>query len=145
MNVIVGPWRRLSAEEPMFLNCGSGEDSWKSVGQQRDQACQTWIFIGRADAKDKAPILWPPDVKTWHWKRPWCWKGLTTGGEGDDRGWDDWMVSLTRVWANAGRWWRAGKPGMLQSMVSQRVGHDLVTEHHQQLNNCDDDLVVTCV
>ena len=44
MNVIVGPWRRRSAEEPMFLNCGSGEDSSKSVGQQRDQACLFFFF-----------------------------------------------------------------------------------------------------
>ena len=31
-----------------------------------------------------------------HWKRPWCWEGLGAGGEGDDRGWDGWMASLTR-------------------------------------------------
>ena len=40
-----------------------------------------------------------------HWKRPWCWEGLKAGGEGDYRGWDGWMVSLTQwtwVWANSG-------------------------------------------
>jgi len=26
----------------------------------------------------------------------WCWEGLGAGGEGDDRGWDGWMASLTR-------------------------------------------------
>ena len=31
-----------------------------------------------------------------HWKRPWCWEGLGAGGEGDDRGWDGWMVSPTQ-------------------------------------------------
>ena len=49
------------------------------------------------------------------WKRPWCWERLRAG-EGDDRGWGDWMAALTRwtlVWANSGRWWRTGKPGML--------------------------------
>ena len=54
-----------------------------------------------------------------HWKRPWCWERLRTGGEGDDRGWDGWMASLTRwtwVWASSGSWWWTGKPGMLQSM-----------------------------
>ena len=54
-----------------------------------------------------------------HWKRPWCWKRLRAGGKGDDRGWDCWIASLiqwTLVWANSGRWWRTGKPGMLQSM-----------------------------
>ena len=43
-----------------------------------------------------------------HWKRPWCWEGLGTGGEGDDRGWDGWMASQTRwtwVWVNSGSWW----------------------------------------
>ena len=59
-----------------------------------------------------------------HWKRPWCWERLKAGGEGDDRGWDGWMVSLTPwtwVWASPGSWWGTGKPGMLQSMGSKRV------------------------
>ena len=66
-----------------------------------------------------------------HWKRPWCWERLRTGGEGDDRGWDGWMASLTQwtwVWVNSGSWWWTGRPGMLQSMGSQRVGHDWATE-----------------
>ena len=53
------------------------------------------------------------------------------GGEGDDRGWDGWMTSLTQwtqVWANSGSWWWTGKPGMLQSMGLQTVGYDWVTE-----------------
>ena len=68
-----------------------------------------------------------------HWKRPRCWERLRAG-EGDDRGWDGWMASLTRwtlVWVNSGRWWRTGKPGVLQSMGSQRVGHDWATEQWQ--------------
>ena len=51
-------------------------------------------------------------------------------GEGDDRGWDGWMSSLTQwtwIWANFGRQWRTGKPGLLQSMCLQRVGHDLLS------------------
>ena len=66
-----------------------------------------------------------------HLKRPWCWERLRAGGEGDDRGWDGWMASpaqWTWVWVNSRRWWWTGKPGMLQSMGSQRVGHDRVTE-----------------
>ena len=57
-----------------------------------------------------------------HWKRPWCWERLKAGREGDDRGWDGWMASLTRwtwVWASSGNWWWTGKPGVLQSMGSQ--------------------------
>ena len=84
---------------------------------------QSWIFIGRTDTEDEAPILWPPVFKKLtHWKRPWCWGWLKAGGEGDDRGWDGWMASppwWTWVWASSGRWWWIGKPGVLQSMGSQ--------------------------
>ena len=54
---------------------------------------------------------------------PWCWERLKAG-EGYDRGRDGLMASLTRwtwVWASSGRWWRTAKPGILQSMGSQRV------------------------
>ena len=49
----------------------------------------------------------------------------------DDRGWDGWMASLTQwtwVWVNSWSWWWTGRPGVLQSMGSQRVGHDWATE-----------------
>ena len=66
-----------------------------------------------------------------HWKRPWCWERLKVGEEGDDRGCDGWMASPTPwtwVWVSSGSWWWTGRPGVLQSMGSQRVGHDWVTE-----------------
>ena len=66
-----------------------------------------------------------------HWKRPWCLERLKAGGEGDNRGWDGWMASLTgwtRVWASSRSWWWTGKPGMLPSVGSQRIGHDWATE-----------------
>ena len=69
-----------------------------------------------------------------HWKRLLCWERLGAGGEGDDRGWDGWIASLTRgtwVWVNSGSWWWTGRPGVLRFMGSQRVGHDWATE----LNN----------
>ena len=56
------------------------------------------------------------------------WEGE---GVGEDRGWDGWMASLTQwtwVWASSGSWWCTRKPGVLQSMGSQRVGDDWVTE-----------------
>ena len=65
-----------------------------------------------------------------HWKRPWCWERLKAGGEGD-RGWDGWMVSpmqWTWVWASSRSWWWTGRPGVLQSLGSQRAGHDWATE-----------------
>ena len=76
------------------------------------------------------------NLATWckeltHWKRPWCWARLKAGGEGDDRGWDGWMASPTQwtwVWACSGSWWWIGKPGVLQSMGSQRVRHNWATE-----------------
>ena len=78
----------------------------------------------------------PNTLATWcveltHWKRPWCWERLKVGAEGDNRGWDGWMASLTQwtwVWVNSRSWWWTGRPGMLQSMGSQRVRHDWATE-----------------
>ena len=61
-----------------------------------------------------------------HLKRPWCWERLKLG-EGDDSEWDGWMASLTQwtwVWVNSGSCWWTGKPRVVQSMGSQRVGHD---------------------
>ena len=61
-----------------------------------------------------------------HLKRPWCWERLKAGGEGDERGWDGWMASLTEwtwVWVSSRSWWWTRKPGMLQ-----RVRHGWVTE-----------------
>ena len=47
------------------------------------------------------------------------------------QGWDGWIASPTQwtwVWANSGSWWWTGRPGLLWSMGSRRVGHDWVTE-----------------
>ena len=103
---------------------------WKETQLIHPKGDQSWVFIGRTDAE--APILWPPDAKALtHWKRPWCWERLRAGGEGDDRGWDGWMASPTQwtwVWVNFGSWWWTGRPGVLQSMGSQRVRHDWATE-----------------
>ena len=66
-----------------------------------------------------------------HWKRPWCWEGLGAGGEGDDRGWDGWISSLTRwawVWINYGSWCWTGRPGVLGFIGLQRVRHNWATE-----------------
>ena len=64
-------------------------------------------------------------------EKPWCWERLNAGGEGDDRGWDGWIASPTQwtwVWVSSRSWWWTGKPGVLQSMGSQRVGHDWAIE-----------------
>ena len=80
---------------------------------------QPWIFIGRTDAETEAPILWLP-VENWLTRKdPEAGKDWGKRRR-DGRGWDGWMASATQwtwVWANSGRWWRTGKPGVLQSMV----------------------------
>ena len=111
-------WKRL--ESP--LNC-------EEIQPVHPKGNQSWIFIGRADTEAEAPILatWCEEVT--HWKRPWCWERVKAGGEGDDKGWDGWMASPTRwtwVWASSRSWWWTGKAGVLQSMGSQRVGHNWV-------------------
>ena len=61
-------------------------------------------------------------IELTHWKRLWCWEGLGGGGEGDDRGWDGWMASLTWwtwIWVNSTSWWWTERSGMLQFMGSQ--------------------------
>ena len=66
-----------------------------------------------------------------HWKRHWRWERLKSGGEEDEWGWGGWMASSTQwtwIWVNSGNWWWTGRPGVLQSMGSQRVWHDWVTE-----------------
>ena len=103
----------------------------KQIKPVNPKGNQPWIFIGSTDAEAEAPIPWPPDVKIWLTGKDWCWGRLRAGGEGDGRGWDGWMASPTQwtwVWASSRRWWWTGKPGMLQSMGSTRVGHDWDSE-----------------
>ena len=90
------------------------------------------MFIGRIfdfwSWNSSTLAIWCKELT--HLKRPWCWERLKAGGEGDDRGWDGWMASLTQwtwVWVDSGSWWWTGRPGVLQFMSSW-VRHDWVTE-----------------
>ena len=77
-------------------------------------------LMWRMDSLENTLMLWRRDSR----RRGWGW-------EEDGRGWDGWMASLTQmtwVWASSGSWWWTGKPGVLQSMGLQRVGHDWATE-----------------
>ena len=106
----------------------------KEIKPVNSKGNQPWIFIGSTNGEAEAPILGPPDAKSRLFRKDWCWERLKAGGEGNNRGWDGWMASLTQwtwVWANSGSWWWTGRPGVLQSMGSQRVTHDWVVE--QQL------------
>ena len=148
MDVRVGLWWKLSAKKLMLLNCGVGEDlesplDCKEIQPVHLKRDQSWVFVGRTDAEAETLATSCEDLT--HWKRPWCWEGLGAGGEGDNRGWDSWMTSLTQwawVWVNSGSWWFTGRPGMLRFMGSQRVGNDWATElnwtelnHHVNLEN----------
>ena len=115
--------KKAKCQRTVLLNCGAGKDSWESLGLQGNQL---WIF--RTDAE--APVLRPLDVKTRLIGKDWCWERLRV--EEGDRRWDGWMASLTQwtwVWGNSRGRWRTGKPGVLQSMGLQRVGHDFAAEH----------------
>ena len=101
----------------------------KEIQPVHPKGNQSWIFTGRTDVEAETPMLWPPDAKNLtHWKSPLCWERLKAEGEGDERGWDGWMASPTQwtwVWASSGSCrWCTGKPGMLQSMGSQRIRHN---------------------
>ena len=128
--------RKLSSKELMLLNCGVGEDLRVPWTARRSSQS---ILKEISPEYSLEGLIWSwsfNPLATWckeliHWKRLWCWERLKAGGEGDDRGWDGWMASLTGwtwVWASSGSWWWTGKPGVLQSMGLQRVGHDWVTE-----------------
>ena len=107
----------------------------KEIQPVHSKGDQPWVFFGRNDSKAETPVLWSFSNTTWgeeltHWKRTRCWERLKAGGVGDDRGWDGWMASPTLwtwVWASSGSWWWTEKPGVLQSMGSQRVGHNWAT------------------
>ena len=109
----------------------------KEIQPVHPKGDKSWIFIGRIDAEAEAPILWPPDVKYWLiWITSRCWERLKAG-EGGDRQWDGWMASLTQwtwLWVNFRRWWWIGRPGVLQSMGLQKVGHDWATELNYKQN-----------
>ena len=70
-----------------------------------------------------------------HWKRPWFWERLKAGREGDNRGWDGWMASPTQwTWMSLSNLWEMVKdrdPDLLQSIVSQRVVSNWVTEQQR--------------
>ena len=148
-------WRRL-LKSPL---------DFKEIKSVNPKGNQPWIFFGRTDAEAEASILWSPDAKSrFTGKNPdagkdwgqeekeatedemvgWAYGHTTlTRPISSDLGsiWmgDGWMVSPTQwtwVWTNSGRWWRTGKPGVLQSMELQRVRHDLANEQQQTFSKC---------
>jgi len=110
----------------------------KEIQPVHPKGDQSWVFIGRTDAEAETPILWSLDVKSWlNGKDPDAgrdWRQEEKGTTEDEI--DGWMASLTRctwVWVNSGSWWWTGRPGVLQFMGSQRVGHNWMTELNNKL------------
>ena len=111
------------------------EKTWESLGEQDQTSQSLRKSVLNVHWKDWGWSWISNTLATWckeltHFKRPWCWERLKVGGEGDDRGWDGWMASLTRwtwVWANFGS---GDEQGALVccSPWLQRVGHNWVTE-----------------
>ena len=100
---------------------------------------QSWLFIGRTDAEAETPVLWSPDVKSWligkdrdtgkEWGREE--KGMTEDAMvGSHWTWTQW----TWVWVISRSWWWTGRPGVMQSMGWQRVGHDWSTKLNCSIN-----------
>ena len=135
MDVRVGLWRKLSAEELMLLNCGVGEDAWESLGLQGDPTSPFWRSVVGVHWKHWCWSWNSNTLATWceeltYLKKPWLWERLRAR-EGDNRGSNGWMASptwCTWVWVDSGSWWWTGRPGILWFMGSQKVGHNWATE-----------------
>ena len=108
------PWSARRSNQSILKEISPGWVHWKNW-------CWSW--------NSNTLATWCKELT--HLKRPWCWARLRAEGEGDDRGWDGWMATPTQwtwVSVDSGSWWWTGRPGVLQFMGSQRVGHDWVTE-----------------
>ena len=122
---------------------------WAEVEHWRIDAFKLWscrnlLRVPYATRRSNLNVQW----KDWSWswssntlatwceeatlcKRPCCWKRLRAEWEEGNRGQDGRVASLIQwawTWANSRRRWGSGRPGLLQSMGSQRTGHDLATE-----------------
>ena len=104
MDVSVGLWRKLNAEELVLLNCGVGEDSWESLGLQGDPTNPFWRRLALGFPWKEWCWSWNSSTlatsceELTHWKRLWCWEGLGAGIDaGRRRGWQRmrWLDGIT--------------------------------------------------
>ena len=107
----------------------------KEIKPVNHKGNQPWILIGKNDTEVEIPVFWSPDVKSRIFgKVPDAGKDWGQKKNRVSEGWDGWMPSAmqrTWTWANCGRWWAMGRPGVLQYMVSLRVGYNRMTEQKQ--------------
>ena len=104
-------WRRLLRVH------WTARRSNQSILKETSPGCSLEGLMLRLKLQYFGHLMWRVDS----WKRLWRWEGLGAG-EGDDRGWDGWMASLTRwtwVWVNSRSWWWSGRPGVLRFLGSQ--------------------------
>ena len=109
----------------------------KEIQPVHPRGNQSWMFIGGTDVEAETPILWPPDAKSWLiWKDPDAGKDWRQEEKGTTEfemvGWHHWFNGLGQTPRDGDR---TGKPGVLQSIGSQRVRHNLGTEHQQHIQN----------
>ena len=105
-------WRRLLRVP--WTERRSNQSILKEISPEYSLEGWCWSWNSNASA------TWCEELT--HLKIPWCRERLKAGGEGDDRGWNGWMASLTQwtwICPSSRSWWWTGKPGMLQSMGSQ--------------------------
>ena len=109
------------------------ESPWncKEIQPVHPKGDQSWVCIGRTEVELKLQyfghLMWRADS----FEKTLMLGKIQGGRRRDNRGWDGWMASQTQwtwVWVNSGSWWWTGRPGVLQSMGWQRVGHNWATE-----------------